>query len=368
MRKIRILFASLLISLFATKAYSFPEMVRHGYFSCTACHFSPTGGGTLTPYGRVLSSELMTTWGNEKSAEFLHGAVKTPEWLHMGGDVRSLQYYVNNASIEKADFFLMQADLQPVLQFGKWVFSAALGIVKQPRDIDNNKFMSRSYYALYQIRDELSVRLGRFFPAFGLMTPDHIRLTRQGLGFNQGQETQNLEVAYANENFEIIGTAINRRFNQNADVREQGGVLTAALAVGSKSKVGTSFYKTEQESIKRDIAGIWSILHLNEKFYFMNDWAAQSLFQKTSQSKTQNILFFNELGYEWSKGVTPYVIYERSQDVQRIARDMTFENLGLGIHLMPYSHFDFKLEYQNRSDKDPKSTSHTAFLLMHYYL
>ena len=359
----------LALGIFAPKAHSFPEMVSHGYFSCTVCHVSPTGGGALTPYGRSLSLELMSTWGDEKSTELLHGAVKPPEWLMVGGDFRALQLYLNNPTKEKAEFFPMQADVEPVVQFDKWTVSATLGLTKQ-RGVKNApiKFLSRRYYVRYQATDEISVRMGRFFPAYGLMTPDHIRVTRRGVGFDQGQETSNLEMVYLLESIEVIGTAIGKRYNEQNGIKEEGGALTIGLAVGQKSKVGASVFRTHQETIRRDLAGVWSILNTSEKTYFMNDWTVQELQQKTDQSKTQSFLFYNELGYEWKKGFVPYLIYERSQDLQRIVHDLTFEIFGGGLHLMPYPHFDLKLEYQNRTDKQPLATSHTAWLMLHYYL
>ena len=41
---------------------------------CTSCHYSPTGGGLLTPYGRLQSrQELSTTSGDAEA--FLWGAL-----------------------------------------------------------------------------------------------------------------------------------------------------------------------------------------------------------------------------------------------------------------------------------------------------
>jgi len=42
-----------------------PMFLAKQYTRCTACHYSPTGGGLLTPYGRLLSHrELSTTGGS----------------------------------------------------------------------------------------------------------------------------------------------------------------------------------------------------------------------------------------------------------------------------------------------------------------
>ena len=38
------------------------------YTRCTACHYSPTGGGLLTPYGRLLSHRELSTTGGTADA------------------------------------------------------------------------------------------------------------------------------------------------------------------------------------------------------------------------------------------------------------------------------------------------------------
>src|SRR5262245_57728076 len=74
-------------------AHACPDMIRHGYVNCATCHVSPTGGGTLSEYGRALSLEALSTWGNEGESDFLYGVVKPPSWLLLGGDFRMLQVY-----------------------------------------------------------------------------------------------------------------------------------------------------------------------------------------------------------------------------------------------------------------------------------
>ena len=53
----------------AQVALAFPGSVRWGYANCSTCHFNVAGGGILTPYGRQLSRELLSTWGGEREAE-----------------------------------------------------------------------------------------------------------------------------------------------------------------------------------------------------------------------------------------------------------------------------------------------------------
>ena len=73
----RTLFSLLAISVLATTAWAEPTFLAKQYTRCTACHYSPTGGGLLTPYGRLLSHrELATTGGSGEAPA--SGAVDDP--------------------------------------------------------------------------------------------------------------------------------------------------------------------------------------------------------------------------------------------------------------------------------------------------
>src|SRR6185437_3022708 len=82
------------------QAHAYPELVRYGYANCTSCHVSPSGGGTLTQYGRELSREVLSTWGfegEERPAYFIN----SPEWLNLGGDYRSVYTYQNTPLVNQ---------------------------------------------------------------------------------------------------------------------------------------------------------------------------------------------------------------------------------------------------------------------------
>ena len=65
----RTLFFLLAMTVLASTAWAEPTFLAKQYTRCTACHYSPTGGGLLTPYGRLLSHrELSTTGGTARGS------------------------------------------------------------------------------------------------------------------------------------------------------------------------------------------------------------------------------------------------------------------------------------------------------------
>ena len=61
--------------LYGEAASAEPIFLSKGETRCTTCHYSPTGGGLLTPYGRVQSRQELSTTGGD-SERFLLGHVR----------------------------------------------------------------------------------------------------------------------------------------------------------------------------------------------------------------------------------------------------------------------------------------------------
>ena len=57
-RTLVLLFGIVVVS---SRAEAEPLFLAKQYTRCTACHYSPTGGGMLTPYGRLLSHRELST-------------------------------------------------------------------------------------------------------------------------------------------------------------------------------------------------------------------------------------------------------------------------------------------------------------------
>ena len=138
-----------LIIIFSLKLYAFPENVRHGYLACTACHVSPSGGGVLTPYGRSLSAELMSTWGTSKTAGFFFSDNENenmnPTWWRANVFLSAVQTRKDTSTFEKAQFIPMQADLQTGVDTEKFAVIVSAGFrakdLSQSKDL--NEFFSR---------------------------------------------------------------------------------------------------------------------------------------------------------------------------------------------------------------------------------
>lgn len=361
-----------LILICTVKLWAFPENVRHGYFNCIACHVSPSGGGVLTPYGKSLSAEVMSTWGTPKTAGFFFSnnedEKKNPPWFRANVFLRGVQVRRNTPAFERAQFIPMQADLETGLDTEKLAAIVTLGFrAKNPREsTDLNEFFSRRHYLLYRVNDNVSVRGGKFMFSFGLNGPDHITATRRGLGWDQGSESYNLEVAYQGEKVSSILSWVDNSPEENNVSKDKGVALNQSFFIGEDSKVGLSAFAGGQPNFDKYVAGpywVWSFtknLFLNSELFYQNKKT------KGSSSVDSGYATFHRLGYEAHKGVIPFLQYDRSY-LDDSDRTSQFDSYGLGLQWLPYPHLETLTFFGQEKAYGSKATDF-AWLMLHIYL
>ncbi len=166
---------------FSGFALSYPENVRLGYAACTSCHVSPSGGGILTEYGRMTQSEFMSTWTPTKGFESpTFGVLPDQNVVMIGGDTRYLFRTIDS------DFrrVFMQADFEVGINFSEQIAAVkSFGLYNIPTDYSRPipPIQSLRQYLLLKPSKYMSVRLGEFVPAYGIMVPDHTANIRNGI-------------------------------------------------------------------------------------------------------------------------------------------------------------------------------------------
>jgi hypothetical protein len=341
-------------------AWAFPEMVRHGYVNCTACHVSPAGGGLLTAYGRELSRELLSTWGqgeaNAKDSGFAHQFNELPEGLHLGGDIRAAQLYRDTSTFRSGKFFFMQGDLEAGVVKDKWAVVASAGLKPAEKGKEFGELISRSHYALYRLSDELTLRGGRFFPVYGIRTPDHLLATKQNLRLQQpAGETYNFEASYLGEKWNLVLTGIFGRPDHEHSRSETGVAAQGSIAWRDSLKAGWSFLHADGPSGMRNVTGPFGILGFTPKFFLLAEWDWQS-----DRSGVTGFAY-HRLDYELLQGLHGYLTYEMAGNTESDA-------YGLGVQFFPRSHFELNLSWQVRKEESSPESENYAWLLLHYYL
>ncbi len=183
------------IALGTTGALAEPMYLAKQYARCSTCHYSPTGGGLLTPYGRSLShQELSTTGRNPLQGDagttaltgeeaFLYGMLKdTLGPVQLGVDLRPsrLEFSVNDFHDHRN--LLMTLDALGAYRFGDWTLYGEIG--REPQ-ATGAKVGSYEYWVGHQSEKGFGFRVGRFLPAYGIRFADHTAFNRSNLGFDK---------------------------------------------------------------------------------------------------------------------------------------------------------------------------------------
>ncbi len=357
---------SLLCFVFPCTGYSYPENVRYGYASCASCHVSPSGGGVLTKYGREASEEFMGTSVAEGENAFLHGKVPVPEWIAVGGDLRGVILQRDTNAFKERWAFPMQADAEVALKIRPWLTGVASG------GVYNGNFDSLRHYLLVNADENLHIRGGRFFPAFGILTPDHVNPVRRGLGFEPGRESNNFEVGYTAESGEILVNAILSSGQDTLADNEKGYSIRAAWFAGGRSQIGLSAMSVNGSIWSRDLFGFFAVTGITKSVYVLAeaDVETKSPVDKSDASTVHNrrVVTSNKLGWELMNGLHLFASWDASVTTQG-NRDPRQWTAGPGVQWFPRPHFELSSQILRKYDATWSSrTGYLVNLMGHYYL
>jgi hypothetical protein len=193
--------------LVATSASAYPWMIRHRYTACGACHYDPSGAGPITGYGRAVADAVIRTRDGDgapaedlpRSARFLFGAVPTPPWLELGGDLRLMSLSQKSRLVPLQNRVIwMQLDASAVVSVSRFMAAGTLGFAPDgalgaaiTRSTENN-LVSRQHWLGYQVpvSAELLLRAGRMNLPFGLRSIEHTLWARKLTRTNINDEQQ----------------------------------------------------------------------------------------------------------------------------------------------------------------------------------
>lgn len=349
-------------------AHAFPSNTRYGYANCQSCHVSPAGGGVLNSYGRSTAADFLSTDTSPNEEEVVHGALDgttlpLEDRVNIGGDVRYLSTRFQDTKgdpIQNQNFW-MQRDVEASLRITKELsIDGSYGAYA----LGNNKYQgqTRRNYVLLNLNDNFSVRAGKFFPAYGIMLEDHTVATRQGLGFDQGQETYNAEFSYKSAIGEAFVTALIGGDN-TADLTQsqgyvlqsdqKGGALRLAGYLGESSQVGVSGLYTQILAPGggwRSMGGAYAMTGITRSVYLLTETDEV----KTNLQPNPQIFSFTQLGWEVTKGFHVQGQYQR-----RAAQN----EYDLKLQWFPRPHYELAAELGQ-----VPGAGETLFFLLHYYL
>lgn len=362
----------------SNSSFAFVEMTRFQYNTCAACHVSPSGGGLLTSYGKSLSSEILSTWGTESEAGFMHGWLDSKlqrealeKWVLIGGDVRAVQVHKEDAIMKQGRFVKMQADLALGLVRDLWAAVVNIGEVQDSGVAEDSlvwRDVGTQYYAMLRPIEELSFRVGRFVPQYGLFSSDHIAFVRNFSGFGLGARRDVIEAQWTGPVWSG-NISLAKQFAEEDP--ERSWLAQVQYSFQDRYKLAFNLLHSTTSTARTDLSGLWGVLGFSKRFFWLSEIDRKNVTTKGAGSAEDNSVgwaSYQKLGYTLFKGFDALFFLESQQSDVR-DNETRMRRLGPGFQFFPRPHFEVSgaLTQQVNMSSDPKEAIY-AWILLHYYL
>jgi hypothetical protein len=373
-----------LLALYGRSAEAYPQwQLSTGATRCSQCHYAPGGGGLITSYGRDASGEELSTFPTD--GNFLHGAMRLPSWLAVGGDFRGafVSNDVQDPSGNTTAFFPMQADLAARVAFGAGFSLSAIGglrgQVRNPnaivpeqnyQPVSTSQFISREHYLMWQ--PEVIgpyLRAGRFYAPYGLRLAEHILYVNRDLGFDELEETYNVSGGFISDAWELHLTAFAPDFVRHIGSDEKGGAAYYERRLfGDKVALGGQARVAAAPGVTRYMVGGVGKAYVDGlKTLFMVEVDGVNLvFSDAAVNARQQLVGAAGFAVLPVRGLIVTLLGERNQ-VDVNVRDDAYTAATALVNWFPVAHLELqvmgRLQYSGGSD-----TAKTLFAQLHYYL
>jgi hypothetical protein len=349
-----------------------PIFLSRQYAQCTNCHYSPTGGGLLTPYGRSLSREELSTWGKSpgmtpknREHEFLFGALGNALGpVSVGIDLRPSHLHFDVPGMTDSRNLLMNADVTAAFRTGGWTFYGELG--RQPRGEDQDATVkSFEHWFSYQ-SETFGVRVGRFLPAYGVKLADHTSYTREPLGFDNEDQVYAVEGSYRDER-QLIQVSIGP--GRADDIDESDVAWTASgryqFALTPKTVLVASGIVRDSTALEPS-GGSTGLAFGFSPLPRLTLWTQGDVRFRSGEFKDHAYTGLLHASYEVVRGLWIEVFPQIQTNYGDSAGGL--RRLGVGLNWLPRTHWNVVVNYYDDEDRQSGLKAKTLLLQLHLYL
>jgi hypothetical protein len=254
--------AALVVLTCTASAAAEPMFLSKQYTRCASCHYSPSGGGLLTPYGRSLSGQELSTFRRVSTQPPTEGQVSGEEAflygllgqalgpVQLGVSMRPSYLHYEIGAFSDSRNPLMNADVSGAWRDKGWTAYGEVG--RKPAIGDEAaKAYSREHWVSWTAANGIGLKGGRFMPNFGIHVADHTSMNRSELGFDKYDQVYGIEVSRTTDRMLVQGTVSPGRAESILD--DDGGQAFNAtgrvqMDFGSRFVVvGSGFYRDDSD-------------------------------------------------------------------------------------------------------------------------
>jgi hypothetical protein len=353
-----------------------PMFLSRQYTRCTQCHYSETGGGLLTAYGRALSGQELSTTGRTVSTAaeqeqpqgeeaFLWGTVKRiPKGLELGVELRPAHLAYAVSGFDTSRNIWMNADAIAAYQSHGWTAYGEIG--RQPTT-SGWTIGSYEHWVGYKKDSGLGVRAGRFLPSYGVAFADHTSLNRSTLGLAEYDQVYGVEVSRTTEHSLLQGSVSPGRAQSIVDDDGRQAFTATGrwqIDLGPRSAlVASGMYRDASTlDVRSGAGGVAFGLAPTGR---ISTWTQLDI-QRREGGVENTYIVVNETAVEAVRGVWVKVSPQLRTDTR--AGIGGLRRLALSLDLLPRTHWNVNVNYY-RDHSTPSDIGSTIFLTqLHLYL
>ena len=351
-----------------------PTFLSKQYPRCTACHYSPSGGGLLTPYGRSLSREEISTFGRRDAAaeagdraeeEFLFGfgGVDSDSPLQLGLDARPSQLRIEVAGRDLPHRnLLMNLDLQAAWRAGDWTAYGTVG--RRP----GGGLVTYEHWLARQVSDGVSVRGGRFLPAYGVRFADHTALSRDRLELAEDDQIYGVELGLSSDR-SLLQIAVGP--GRAEPLLDDDG--RAALTVSGRAQrdlsprtvvVGSVLHRSAADRAARSTSAGVSFGY--SPVSWLVTWTQMDARLQESDRGDRAIVFTNQTSVEPWRGIWLRVSPQRYRESDNSRAEI--HRMVYGLDLYPRTHWHVNLSWYRDRFVFSDRLHQRLLAQLHFYL
>lgn len=352
----------------AAGASAEPQFLSKQYTRCTTCHYSPTGGGLLTAYGRSLSNQELSTFSAATASrehEALFGILgKRLGALQVGATFRPAHLDVTFPGGSVKRNFIMNGDVMVGYRKNGWTAYGEFGRQGRAAGPDWNTY---EHWVSYQSQKGFGIRAGRFLAPYGVNLADHTTFTRRSLGFDVNDQVYGVELSKSSDKNLFQISAGPGRADSLLDGNGTARVTVTGRAQfdlgSSKSVVFSALHKGSADHAVKETAGGVSF-----GFAPTRRWSIWTEAQARSVERAGGVTYLlaNETSFEAYKGLwlkfTPQLRTNPGDASAGVLRT------GVALDWFVRSHWNVGLLYYRDKDRLSESVSKTWLAQLQIYL
>jgi len=248
--------------------FAYPNMIRLGYPTCSACHVSPQGGGVLNRYGKGIDFAQTIRAGEPPGSEQPAGTTARLLWdirasLAVDGAPQTATQYGLNTSMRAA--IGLSAQQQVVYAFS--VRSPSLSTTRSMGAASLG--MSRLYY-MFQPKDGLALVVGRDDLPTGLGLPGANSFYRSVNNPSVSSTPTQVKLFWWNKRWQVATYGYGPDGNETQpqyEARGIGGLV--GLNLSDRAVVGLTTRVSKSDAFDRKNAGLFARVGLTKHLGFM---------------------------------------------------------------------------------------------------